>query len=84
MLIISDILIFFISANFFIVYLIKLGSFFFPLIGIGARKGLSVSTNNLLLGIFVNVFCKSELLLKVIIPLAEKYEFNFSIFLDNT
>jgi len=43
-----------------------------PLIGTGAKKGLSVSTNNLSVEIFENVFCNSLLLLNVIIQLAEK------------
>ena len=55
------------------VYWIKLGSFFFPLIGIGAKKGLSVSINILSFGKNLNVSCNSTLFLKVIIPLAEKY-----------
>ena len=42
--------------NFSKVYLIKLGSFFLPLIGIGAKKGLSVSMSNLSNGIVLNVF----------------------------
>ena len=47
--------IFFKSASFSAVNFIKLGSFFFPLIGIGAKKGLSVSINNLSSLIDLNV-----------------------------
>ena len=54
------------------VYLMKLGSFFLPLIGIGAKKGLSVSISNFSRGISLKVSCKSTLFLNVIIPLAEK------------
>jgi hypothetical protein len=43
------------SDNLFNVYLIKLGSFFFPLIGTGAKNGLSVSTSSLSKGIFLKV-----------------------------
>ena len=42
--------------NFSRVYLIKLGSFFFPLMGIGAKNGLSVSISSFSIGIFLNVF----------------------------
>ena len=63
---------------FHIVCFIKLGSFFFPRIGIGAKKGLSVSTNSLSCGINLKVSCSSRLSLKVIIPLAEKKAFNES------
>ena len=40
-------------ANLSVVYLIKLGSFFLPLIGSGAKKGLSVSTKIFSKGIFL-------------------------------
>ena len=52
------------------------GSFFFPLLGTGAKKGLSVSTKILSKGILQKVSCKFKLFLKVIIPLAEKKAFN--------
>ena len=41
--------------NFSSVYLIKLGSFFFPLIGIGAKNGLSVSIRSFSKGIVLKV-----------------------------
>jgi hypothetical protein len=72
------------KASFSIVYLIKLGSFFLPLIGIGAKKGLSVSTSNLSKGIVLNVSCKSKLFLKVIIPLAEKNALSSISFFENS
>ena len=62
----------------------KLGSFFFPLIGMGARKGLSVSIISFSFGIDAKVFLKSDEFLKVIIPLAEKYEFSFNNFFENS
>ena len=62
--------IFLISANFSAVYFIKEGSFFLPLLGTGAKKGLSVSINRLSRGIVLKVSCKSIEFLKVIIPLA--------------
>ena len=40
--------------------------------GEGAKKGLSVSINNLSKGIILNIFCNSKLFLNVMIPLAEK------------
>ena len=46
----------------------KLGSFFFPLIGTGERNGLSVSTNSLLFGIFKNVFKNNKLLVETDSP----------------
>ena len=58
------------------VYLMKLGSFFLPLIGIGAKKGLSVSISYFSKGISLKVSCKSTLFLNVIIPLAEKKVLN--------
>jgi hypothetical protein len=42
--------------NFSSVYFIKLGSFFFPLIGMGAKNGLSVSIRSFYNGIVLNVF----------------------------
>jgi hypothetical protein len=69
-----------INDNFSAVYFIKLGSFFFPRIGIGAKKGLSVSISNLSKGIVLNVSCNSMLFLKVIMPLAEKKAPNVSNF----
>ena len=42
------------KASFSIVYLIKLGSFFLPLMGIGAKNGLSVSISNFSNGIVLN------------------------------
>ena len=48
------------------------GSFFFPLFGIGAKKGLSVSISVFSIGIYLNVSCKFFAFLNVIIPLAEK------------
>ena len=65
-------MVFFNSANLDKVYFIKLGSFLTPLIGMGAKKGLSVSMSNLFKGIVLNVFCKSIVFLNVIMPLAEK------------
>ena len=50
----------------------KDGSFFLPLLGSGAKKGLSVSMSNLSSGITLKVSCSSVEFLKVIIPLAEK------------
>ena len=44
------------------------GSFFFPLFGIGAKKGLSVSISVFSIGIYLNVSCKSFAFLNVIIP----------------
>ena len=61
-----------ISANFFAVWSINEGSFFLPLLGTGAKKGLSVSIKSLSIGIILKVFCSSVEFLKVIIPLAEK------------
>ena len=51
---------------------IKDGSFFFPRLGTGAKKGLSVSIRILFNGRNLNVFCSSTEFLKVIMPLAEK------------
>ena len=68
---ISVLLIPFISASFIAVKSMNDGSFFFPRLGTGARKGLSVSTKILSKGINLNVSCKSNEFLKVIIPLAE-------------
>ena len=68
----SDLDIFFISASFAAVKSIKEGSFFLPLLGTGARKGLSVSIKILSNGNDLNVSCKLTEFLKVIIPLAEK------------
>ena len=45
---------------------------FFPLLGTGAKKGLSVSINNFSKGKNLNVSCNSVEFLNVIIPLAEK------------
>ena len=50
------------------VYLIKDGSFVFPLIGMGAKKGLSVSNNKRFKGRDFIVSLKSFAFLKVIIP----------------
>ena len=46
--------------------------FFFPLLGTGAKNGLSVSIKILFNGMYLKVSCKSNEFLKVIIPLAEK------------
>ena len=62
---------------------IKDGSFFFPLFGTGAKKGLSVSIKILFNGSDLKVSCKSIAFLKVIIPLAEKNEFKVNNFLEN-
>ena len=43
------------KANLDKVYFIKLGSFFFPLIGIGAKNGLSVSIRSFSNGMDLNV-----------------------------
>ena len=59
------------------------GSFFFPLFGTGAKKGLSVSIKMFSDGIDLNVSCKSIEFLKVIIPLAEKYELRDNKFSEN-
>ena len=56
------------------------GSFFLPLLGTGAKKGLSVSIKILSKGKNLNVSCKSREFLKVIIPLAEKKAFNVKSF----
>ena len=61
-----------ISANFFAVWSINEGSFFLPLLGTGAKNGLSVSIKILFNGNDLKVFCKSKEFLNVIIPLAEK------------
>ena len=63
---------FLISANLAAVKSINDGSFFFPLLGTGAKKGLSVSIRILSNGRDLNVFWRSTEFLKVIIPLAEK------------
>ena len=42
----------FISANLLAVKSINAGSFFFPLLGTGAKNGLSVSINSLSVGIY--------------------------------
>ena len=47
-----------ISESFCRVYFINDGSFFFPLIGTGARNGLSVSINNFSLGIVLRIETK--------------------------
>ena len=60
------------AQNFAAVKSINDGSFFFPLFGTGAKKGLSVSIKIFSVGIDLNVSCKSTEFLKVIIPLAEK------------
>ena len=60
------------SASFVAVKSINEGSFFFPLFGTGAKKGLSVSIKILSKGSDLNVSCKFVEFLKVIIPLAEK------------
>ena len=51
---------FLISANFAAVKSINDGSFFFPLFGTGAKKGLSVSIKIFSIGIDLKVFCKSK------------------------
>ena len=61
-----------ISDNFFAVWSINEGSFFLPLLGTGAKKGLSVSIKILSKGNDLKVFCNSKAFLYVIIPLAEK------------
>tara|TARA_B100001964_G_scaffold124849_1_gene138289 strand:+ start:242 stop:526 length:285 start_codon:yes stop_codon:yes gene_type:complete len=58
------------------------GSLVDPLIGIGARKGESVSIRSLSMGIDDAIFCNSSLLLKVIIPLKEIYAPRLSIFFE--
>ena len=58
------------DSNFAAVKSINEGSFFFPLLGTGAKKGLSVSIKILSKGKNLNVSCKSIEFLKVIIPLA--------------
>ena len=60
------------------------GSFFLPIFGTGAKKGLSVSINIFSNGNDLNVFCTSKEFLNVIIPLAEKYEFNNKSFFENS
>ena len=75
-LIISSFDTFLISANLSAVNEMKEGSFFFPLFGTGAKKGLSVSIKTLSNGIDLNVSWRSIEFLKVIIPLAEKKLFN--------
>ena len=45
---------------------------FFPLLGSGAKYGLSVSIRSLSKGIILKVSCNSTEFLNVIIPLAEK------------
>ena len=52
----SSTIISFILASFSAVCITKDGSFFFPRLGTGAKYGLSVSINNLLSGIDLNVF----------------------------
>jgi len=64
-----------ISANFFAVKSINEGSFFLPLLGTGAKYGLSVSIKILSNGKDLNVSCSPKEFLKVIIPLAEKKAF---------
>ena len=71
----SNLEIFFISANFCAVKSMKDGSFFLPLLGTGAKKGLSVSIKILSHGKNLNVSCNFREFLKVIIPLAEKKAF---------
>ena len=66
---------FLISANFAAVKSINDGSFFFPLLGTGAKKGLSVSIKMLSIGIDLKVSWRSNEFLKVMMPLAEKNEF---------
>ena len=56
------------------------GSFFLPLLGSGAKKGLSVSISNFSEGIKPKVSCNSNDFLNVIIPLAEKKHLNSIIF----
>ena len=60
-----------ISASLTAVKSINDGSFFLPLFGTGAKKGLSVSINTFSRGNDLKVSCKSKEFLKVIIPLAE-------------
>ena len=62
---------------------IKDGSFFFPLFGTGAKKGLSVSIKTFSSGRNLNVSCNSSEFLNVIIPLAEKKAFKLSYFSAN-
>ena len=73
-----------ISASLTAVKSINDGSFFLPLFGTGAKKGLSVSINTFSRGNDLKVSCKSKEFLKVIIPLAEKYEFNSKSFFENS
>ena len=61
----------------------KEGSFFLPLLGTGAKNGLSVSIKILSNGNDLNVSCSSIEFLKVIIPLAEKKAFNVIVYLQN-
>ena len=72
-----------ISASFWAVCTTKEGSFCLPLLGTGAKYGLSVSMSILSKGINLNVFCNSWEFLKVIIPLAEKYAPKFNKFSAN-
>ena len=80
----SSLDIFLISANFAAVKSMNDGSFFFPLLGTGAKKGLSVSIKILSIGIDLNVSCKSQEILKVMMPLAEKNEFKVIIMTLNS
>ena len=76
--------IFLILASFSAVYLTYDGSFFLPLNGSGAKKGLSVSMSNFSKGINLKVSCNSEEFLNVMIPLAEKKVLKLSNFLANS
>ena len=58
----------FISAIFFKVCVTNDGSFLFPLKGIGAKKGASVSTRILSKGTYLTTSIKSSTFLNVIIP----------------
>ena len=57
--------------NFSTVYFMNEGSFVFPLKGIGAKYGESVSTKSLSTGIYDAASTKSEEFLKVTIPLID-------------
>ena len=62
---VSIFLIFAICSN---VYFVNAGSFLFPLLGMGARYGESVSTRILFKGTYLTIFLISSALSKVITP----------------
>ena len=63
--------IFFIIDNFSMVWVIKDGSLFCPLLGIGDKYGESVSTNNLFIGINYTASASRFEFLNVMIPLID-------------